>query len=157
MAITALRQADLSNHLPARITPESIPWVPLSAGKEFKPLRFLKEDRGFVELLRLQPGSAIPLHRHTGEVHALNLAGTRQLDSGEIIGPGAYVYEPAGNVDSWKVVGDVPLTVLVVVMGAVEYLNDGGVVISRWTASRLFDAYHDYCTQRGLPIADLID
>ena len=152
-----LRKVDSSTWLPARITPESIPWVPLAPGKAFKPLRFLLEDRGFVELLRLQPGEAIPLHRHTGEVHAINLEGSRQLGSGEVIGPGGYVYEPAGNVDSWKVHGDAPLIVLVVVMGAVEYLDDRGEVISRWTASRLFDVYHDYSAQAGLAIADLID
>lgn len=151
------QKINLSIHVPARIAPQSIPWVPLSPGKAFKPLRFLREDRGFVELLRLQPGEAIPLHRHSGEVHAFNLDGTRELDTGEVIGPGGYVYEPAGNVDAWKVVGDLPLTVLVVVMGAVEYLGIDGTVISRWTASRLFDAYHDYCAEHGVPVADLID
>jgi 2,4'-dihydroxyacetophenone dioxygenase len=41
------------------------------------------------------------------EVHALNLAGTRKLlDTGEVVGPGGYVYEPAGNVDSWMAIGD---------------------------------------------------
>jgi 2,4'-dihydroxyacetophenone dioxygenase len=58
-------------------------------------------------LLRLEPGAEIATHRHTGEVHAFNLEGSRQLSSGEIIGPGDYVYEPLGNMDSWKVVGDV--------------------------------------------------
>jgi quercetin dioxygenase-like cupin family protein len=141
----------------ARVTPESIPWVPLSPGKSFKPLRFFSDDRGFVELLRLQPGEQIPLHRHTGSVHAFNLEGARELDTGEIIGPGGYVYEPAGNVDSWKVVGERPLVVFVAVTGAVEYLGADGNVISRWTASRLFDVYHDYCAQQALALADLID
>ena len=47
------------------------------------------------------------------------LKASRQLCTGELIGPGGYVYEPAGNTDWWTVVGDVPLVVLVVVMGAV--------------------------------------
>ena len=90
----------MTSFLPARaIGHGTVPWVPLSPGKSFKPLRFLHDDRGFVELLRLDPGEEIALHRHTGEVHALNLEGSRQLSSGEIIGPGDYVYEPAGNVD----------------------------------------------------------
>ena len=70
----------VSTFLPARtVAPDSVPWVPLAANKAFKPLRFLRDDRGFVELLRLEPGAAIPLHRHTGEVHAFNLQGSRQL------------------------------------------------------------------------------
>jgi 2,4'-dihydroxyacetophenone dioxygenase len=37
------------------------------------------------------------------------------------------VYEPPGNTDWWKVVGDTPLVVMVVVMGHVEYLGPGKV------------------------------
>lgn len=56
---------------PARtLAQATVPWVPLSEGKSFKPLRFLSGKRGFAELLRLEPGAVIPLHRHTGEVHA---------------------------------------------------------------------------------------
>lgn len=147
-----------ASFLPARaIGHGTVPWVPLSPGKAFKPLRFLREDRGFVELLRLDPGEEIPLHRHTGEVHALNLEGSRQLCTGEIVGPGDYVYEPAGNVDSWKVVGDVPLVVLVVVTGAVEYLDARGHVTKRYTAQTLRDLYDEYCRSRGIAIRDLVE
>lgn len=134
----------------------AIPWVPLSEGKAFKPLRFLAGDRGFVELLKLEPGQAIPRHRHTGEVHAFNLSGSRQLDSGEIVGPGDYVHEPAGNVDAWRVVGDEPLIVLVVVHGAVEYLDDADHVTARFSASTLEDLYRRHCTANGLDAIDLV-
>jgi len=158
MSTTASRKVDLSACLPARrIAPDSIPWVPLSARKAFKPLRFLSEDRGFVELLRLQPGEAVPQHRHTGEVHAFNLQGARELCTGEIVGPGGYVYEPAGNVDSWKVIGESPLIVLVVVFGAVEYLDPDGSVSSRWTASRLLEIYRAHCAANGAQALDLVD
>jgi 2,4'-dihydroxyacetophenone dioxygenase len=133
------------------------PWVPLSPGKSFKPLRFLRNNRGFVELLRLEPGAEIGLHRHTGEVHALNLEGTRQLCTGEVIGPGDYVYEPVGNTDSWKVVGDTPLVVLVVVMGAVEYLGADHSVTARYTSDTLRDLYHAYCKAEGIAPRDLLD
>ena len=148
----------MTSYLPARAVGHgTVPWVPLSPGKAFKPLRFLRDDRGFVELLRLDPGEEIPLHRHTGEVHALNLEGSRQLDTGEIVGPGDYVYEPEGNVDSWKVVGDVPLVVLVVVTGAVEYLDAQGHVTKRYTAQTLRDLYDGYCRSRGIGIRDLVE
>jgi quercetin dioxygenase-like cupin family protein len=150
--------AGAASVLPARaIGHGTVPWVPLSPGRSFKPLRFLSDDRGFVELIRLDPGEAIPLHRHTGEVHAMNLEGSRQLDTGEIIGPGDYVYEPAGNVDSWKVIGDAPLVVLVVVTGAVEYLDAHGNVTRRYTAATLRDLYDAYCRSRGIGIRDLVE
>ncbi|MEO6689402.1 MAG: cupin domain-containing protein [Dokdonella sp.] len=160
MTVAALLNRDplAAAFLPARILAQAgAPWVPLSAGKAFKPLRFFADNRGFVELLRLDPGTAIPLHRHTGDVHAFNLEGTRELDSGERVGPGDYVYEPAGNTDAWKVVGDIPLVVLVVVTGAVEYLDAEGAVISRYTAERLFDLYLAHCDACGIEPLDLID
>jgi 2,4'-dihydroxyacetophenone dioxygenase len=144
--------------LPARMLAQAdAPWVPLSAGRSFKPLRFLGDNRGFVELLRLESGSAIPLHRHSGDVHAFNLEGTRELCSGERVGPGDYVYEPAGSVDSWRVVGNVAAVVLVVVMGAVEYLDAHGAVTARCTAETLFDLYLAHCAASAIEPLDLVD
>lgn len=101
---------------------QDMSWVPLGKGKSFKLLYVHPENASFVELLRLEPGTEIPLHRHTGEVHAFNLQGSRELHTGEIVEEGSYVHEEAGNVDKWKAVGDKPLVVLVVVNGTVEYL-----------------------------------
>ena len=39
-------------------------------------------------------------------IHAYNLAGTRTLCTGEVIGPGDYVFEPSGNTDWWRVTGE---------------------------------------------------
>ena len=41
-----------------------------------QPLRF--EGHGWSELMCLEPGSVVALHRHTGDVHAYNLSGTRR-------------------------------------------------------------------------------
>ena len=72
----------LRGQLPTHfIASEDIPWVPEGEGKWARPLQFLG-DKGFVELLRMQPGTVMPLHRHTGEVHVFQLAGQRQLNTG---------------------------------------------------------------------------
>lgn len=149
----------LREYLPARFhTSAALPWIPSTMpGKSAKPLRFFKDDRGFVELLRMDPGVVMPLHRHTGEIHAYNLSGSRQLCTGEVIGPGDYVYEPSGNVDWWKIVGDEPMVALVVVMGAVEFLDANHVVMERASAQTQLKVYHDYCAQHGLPVLDLVD
>lgn len=144
--------------LPVRtIADNSIPWVPLGEGKAFKPLRFLSDNRGFVELLRLEPGIEVGWHRHTGEVHAFNLQGCRELHTGELVGPGDYVYEPPGNTDRWQATGNTPLIVLVVVMDAVEYLDANGEVSARYTAETLQYLYQRYCEQQGLEVLDLVD
>lgn len=152
------RKSELPEFLSARtLADRAAPWVPISEGKWFKPLRFLSNNRGFVELLRLDPGEASPLHRHTGEVHAFNLEGSRQLCTGELIGPGDYVYEPAGNIDSWKVVGDTPLVVLVVVMGTVEFLGFDMAVTARLTADTLMEMYNRYCAANDIRPLDLLE
>ncbi|GAA0706196.1 cupin domain-containing protein [Dokdonella soli] len=149
----------LRAHLPARLgSTADLPWIPSATpGKSSKPLRFLAEDRGFVELLRMAPGIVMPLHRHTGEIHAYNLSGSRKLCTGEVIGPGDYVYEPPGTIDWWKIVGDEPMVALVVVMGTVEFLGPDGIVRASASASTQLADYHRYCREHGLPVHDLVD
>jgi 2,4'-dihydroxyacetophenone dioxygenase len=138
------------------LDPETIPWIPLGPGESFKPLRFLSGDRGRVLLLRLEPGTVVPLHRHLGEVHGYNVAGRRRLlETGEVVAPGGYVYEPAGNVDSWMAVGDEPVVVHITSFGAMEYLGAGGEVLRRDSASSLRKTYLRYCAEQGLTPLDL--
>jgi len=138
-------------------TPDAMAWIPGGSGKYSKPLRFLSDSRGLVELLRLDPGAVLPLHRHTGEIHAFNLEDTRQLGTGEIIRPGEYVYEPAGNVDLWKVVGAERAVIFVVVMDEVEYLGPGGVVTGRCNATTQWKAYCRHCRETGTQPFELRD
>ena len=149
----------LQQYLPARVsTTAGLPWIPSSTpGKTAKPLRFLRNGSGFVELLRMEPGVLMPLHRHSGEIHAYNLSGSRQLCTGEIIGPGDYVYEPPGNTDWWKIVGNEPLVALVVVMGEVEFLGPGGVVTGRADATTQLTEYRRYCAAQGLKMLDIVE
>ncbi|HSW06221.1 MAG TPA: cupin domain-containing protein [Aquabacterium sp.] len=107
--------------------------------------------------MRLAPGTKLGLHRHTGEVHAYNLEGQRRLCSGELVGPGDYVHEPAGNVDWWEAVGEVPLVVLVVVMGTVEYVSHDGTVKRRITTADRMADYQRYCAEAGVAPADLVE
>jgi 2,4'-dihydroxyacetophenone dioxygenase len=134
--------------------PDSIPWIPLGPGESFKPLHFT--DRGRALLLRLEPGTIVPLHRHLGEVHGFNLSGYRRLiETDEIVGPGGYVYEPAGNVDSWMAVGDEPVVVHIVSFGAMEYIGANGEVTRRDTPSSLYETYVRFCTENNLKVEAL--
>jgi quercetin dioxygenase-like cupin family protein len=131
--------------LPAAPLSTDGPWIPEGPGKWSRPLRFLSDGRGWVELMRLDPGVKIGLHRHTGEVHAYNLEGHRRLNTGEVVGPGDYVHEPAGNVDWWEAVGERSLVVLVVVMSSGEYLGPHGAVERRITTADRIADYRRYC------------
>jgi len=127
-------------------------WMPEGEGKWSLPLQFLPEENGqggWVELMRLAPGTALTLHRHYGEVHGLNLQGQRRLDDGRVIGPGDYVFEPDGNVDSWAAVGDEVLVLHVVVHGDVDYVDRDGTVRRRITAADRLADYRAFCAARG--------
>jgi len=123
-------------------------WIPTADGKAFKPLRF--DSDGWSELMRLEPGALVARHRHTGDVHAFNLTGTRKiLSTGEIVGPGDYVYEPAGNTDTWQAIGDESCIVHIKITGAVQYLDDADTVIDTADTASQCAAYLAWCLQHG--------
>jgi len=150
------RQDALRGLLPWQfVGSDVLPWIPAATpGKWAKPLRFLG-DRGFVELLRMTPGTVMPLHRHTGEVHVLTLAGQRELCTGEVVGAGDFVFEPAGHVDWWRAVGEEEMLAFAVVMGDVEFLGPGGEVRGRANAASQRADYKRYCREQGLAMRDL--
>lgn len=125
-------------------------WIPEGEGKWSLPVQFLPDGAGWVELMRLQPGVRLGLHRHTGEVHALNLAGERRLNDGRVVRPGDYIYEPAGNVDWWEATGEEELLVHVVVKGEVEYLGPHHSVLQRITTADRMDDYRRHCAGLGV-------
>ena len=138
---------------PARpIDTDRMPWIPTGPGKSFRPLR-VAED-GWSELMRLEPGSAVAVHRHTGEVHAFNLAGTREIfGTGERVGPGNYVYEPAGTIDGWAAIGVEPCVVHIKVTGTIEYLGENGQVIESVNADTQRALYLAWCREHAVPPA----
>ena len=72
--------------------------------------------------------------------------GTREiLGTGELVGPGGYVYEPAGTVDGWGAVGDEPCVVHIKVTGTIEYVDDDGRVIESVNADTQRAVYLAWC------------
>lgn len=132
-------------------------WVPLGPGISFKPLRFYDNDSGYQLLLRVEPGSVVPLHRHTGDVHAFNISGTREIiGTDQIIAAGMYLYEPVGNLDSWRAIGDEPCVIHIATTGRIEYLDPNGVVVRYTDAGTARREYHDWCETNGVtPMAGL--
>lgn len=125
-----------------------LPWMPLGVGVSARPLHFRGGERTLQ--LRVEPGVRIPLHRHDGHVHALGLSGRRRLGDGSIAGPGDYVFEPAGNVDSWACEGDEPCIVQITMTGRLTYLDaDGGD--GAWTDTpKLRQLYLQWCKDGGI-------
>lgn len=125
-------------------------WIPLSPGKSFKPITFFPDGSGYQLLLRLEPGAAIPRHRHTGEVHSFVVSGRRRIAGcPDVIEAGTYAYEPVGNVDTWEAVGDEPCVVHIEANGRVEYLDEAGAVASYTDAHTARVTYLDWCAHTG--------
>jgi quercetin dioxygenase-like cupin family protein len=151
-SLDAVRDGLLAHH---ERHADALPWIAApGTGRSSKLLRVFG-DRGFAELIRMDPGAAMPLHRHTGEVHAWNLAGERLLHGGERVVAGGYVHEPPGTIDWWKAIGDVPLVALVVVMGTVEFLGPGDTVTVRVTAATRLADYVRHCRETGCRALEL--
>jgi 2,4'-dihydroxyacetophenone dioxygenase len=130
---------------------DHLPWAELSPGFSLKLLRGTSDRDTRALLLRLEPGTIIATHRHEGEVHAFNLVGQRKiLETGQVIGPGGYVYEPPGNVDSWMAVGDEPVVVFVTVRGAMETLDTRGGVLERSSTATIAEAYARFLASRAV-------
>ncbi len=131
---------------------EALPWMPLGEGVWVRPLRFEGEARTLQ--LKVAPGVTIPRHRHDGEVHAFNLAGSRRLDSGDLAGPGAYVYEPAGNEDAWTCIGEEPCVIQISMSGRLTYIGAEGEALDYVDTPKMRAAYLAWCEQEGLqPVA----
>jgi 2,4'-dihydroxyacetophenone dioxygenase len=127
----------------------ALEWVPLRTGLWFKPLHF--EADGYSLQLRVDPGTTIARHRHTGEVNAYNLSGAREIiDTGEIVGPGMFIHEPKGNNDTWRCHGDEPCIIQISVKGRVEYIDDTGAVVSHTDTYTAQAAYRQWCAERGV-------
>lgn len=127
-------------------------WIPLDPGQSFLPIAFLPDGHRQL-LLRVEPGTIVPLHRHHGAVHAFTLSGARRLldPAGAVdVAAGTYVYEPVGHVDSWEAIGDEPCVVHIAIQGAMDYLDDAGHVIASTDTAALQRRYLDWCAERGV-------
>jgi quercetin dioxygenase-like cupin family protein len=124
-------------------------------GRGLRLLRILPNEAGYAAIMRVDPGHAIPPHRHSGAVHAYNLSGSRRIHTGDVIGPGAYVFEPPGNIDTWEAIGEEPCLILIVVEGDVEYLTPEGEVAERYNAARMRALHQKWCKAAGARAFDL--
>ncbi len=124
-------------------------WMPLGDGVWAMPLRFSGQERTL--RLKVNPGVVVGWHKHDGFVHALNISGQRKLGSGEIAGPGDYVFEPHGNEDNWACIGDEPCVIHIVMSGRLTYFDTSGNELDYTDTPKLRDQYLAWCGARNLP------
>lgn len=75
--VAVVKEISRMTHTDYPVNTLSMAWIPLREGVSFRPVRFGLD--GWTLQLRVEPGTTIARHRHTGEVHALNISGSREL------------------------------------------------------------------------------
>ena len=79
------------------VDPESLPWVELPFKGVTGKILLMDEKKGVLTaLVKMEPGSEIPFHEHTGIEQTLMLEGSLADQDGECKA-GQYVWRPAGN------------------------------------------------------------
>lgn len=94
----SMRELPLSPTMPVFSNAEALPFVKQGDGIEFKLLQINHLAGTWVSMSRIQPGTLVPTHRHSGQVIAYTLKGEWQyLEHDFIATPGSLVCEPAGS------------------------------------------------------------
>ncbi len=138
------------------IANDQVPWVPLSAGVKYKPLRFDFSMGSWVNLLRTEPGAMLGRHRHNGgPVQAYCLEGSWwYLERTWKAVPGTFVYEPPGDIHT-LVAGKEGMTTLFVTDGVLQFFDKDGKIDHEDTVFTRYQGYVRYCAEQGIPVVDL--
>src|SRR5262249_4407217 len=107
------------------ISADAVPWVPMSDGVDYKPLRFDFATGMWVNVLRIQPGAGLGRHRHNGgPVMGYCLEGTWwYLEREWVAEPGTLVYEPPGDIHTLRA-GPEGMLTLFVTDGVLQFFDD---------------------------------
>ena len=139
------------------IADSDIPWVPLTDGVEYKPVRFDFATGVWVNVLRVQPGAVLARHRHNGgAVLAYCLEGSwRYLEREWVATKGSFIYEPPGDVHT-LLAGPQGMTTLFVTDGVLQYFDESGQVHHEDNVFTRYQGYVEHCARIGIDPVDLI-
>ena len=145
-------------------TAAAIPGIPAALHRGEEELPFVGGDGLLTQLLqvdvegglwvvrtKLDPGTTLPRHKHTGEVFAVTFSGSwKYLEYPEVNRAGSYLFEPAGSVHTLHALEE-GADVWFAIRGANLNLDDEGNVESVLDAAAVRDGYLAQCEAAGLP------
>jgi anti-sigma factor ChrR (cupin superfamily) len=108
---------------------ESMPWVEQAPGIEMKILRISEDYGTWVVMNRLQPGTTLPTHRHSGGVTAYTISGSwNYLEHDFVAKKGSLIREPAGTAHTLNVdaSGTEPAIIFFIIEGGLTHIGPDG-------------------------------
>lgn len=136
-----------------------LPFVSFGDGVMMQVLQ-IDIDRGlWVVRQRMDPGTTLPAHRHTGTVHAFTLAGSwKYLEYPEVNLAGSYLFEPAGSIHTLHVPPSNTETtdVWFAIYGANLNLDAEQQISSVLDAGAVLKIYLSRCLKLGLAMPHVI-
>src|ERR1039458_1718722 len=122
------------------------PWIPGEPGTFNKFLSFDLNQNSFAVLLKCEPGSGIKRHFHAGTVVGYTVQGSWKYDEYDWIAtPGSFVYEPAGEAHTLRIVGNETMMTFFHVLGPHMTLDEAGKQIGYVDAFTLLEFCRQYC------------
>ena len=139
---------------------DALPWAEGWADDPAIRLKLLMADvegGRFAVRMGFAPGTQVFPHKHTGEVHAVTLAGKwsyLEYPRSPANVAGSYLFEPPGSTHTLKVADDagVETDVLFVIYGALLHLDEAGNPVAITDAASVIEEYGRRLRQQGLAV-----
>ena len=141
-------QSPGTNHIGA----EELPFVPLGDGSHIALLQVDLDTNLWIARQRLEPGTVLLRHLHTGPVHLVTLAGKWKYREYDVWNTaGSYLFEPAGSVHTFTVPHDnrEMTEIWFSIAGANVNLDENDDVISIYDARTISSFYVRECRRMG--------
>jgi quercetin dioxygenase-like cupin family protein len=136
-----------------------LPYVSDMEGYSFQ-LAHVDLDAGlWVIRTRLEPGTALQTHRHTGQVLGFTLNGRwRYTEYGHDYLAGSHIFEPANSVHTLEAPADNTerTDVWFAVWGANLLLDPDGTISAVRDAAAVLRSYRELCEAAGLPQPEVL-
>ena len=127
--IPGLNELPTTPFASGHLNEEALPWVEQGMGVEMKILHVSDTYGTWVVLQRMQPGTMLPTHRHSGRVFGYTLAGRwHYLEHDFIATAGSFIHEPANGAHTLHVFEDAaePAVIFFAIEGALVNYGPNG-------------------------------
>ena len=143
----------------ALIDVESMPWMPFAPYSDVFMIKLIKVNPisgEWITLLKIPPGSVMPLHHHAGTVMVWTIQGQwRYLEHDWVATPGSFVYETAGTRHTPASVGEDDVITLNIVQGDWNLMSPEGAVLAIENWKSMMERYLNFCKSKGMTPVDV--